>query len=96
MEPICENYNDLAKAVVTQAVEDYKKALKEQKALKKKLVAVNKTLAECEKFFNSEQCRLYSDIDDSSYIIENAKKTAKQESNEEVITVSIRIRPKKD
>ena len=91
-----KNYDELAKAIVIQAVEDYKRALKEQKELENKLMLVNSRITECEKFFESEWCKELSNIEDSTYIIDNARKTAKEELKNEVVIVSIRIKQKKD
>ena len=94
-----ENFKMLAKGVVSQGVEDYKKALKLKWALEHKMHEVDKTLMECEKFFNSEWCKDLSDIDDPHYIIDNATNTAKKEFNEDeifTVTVKSKLRKKED
>ena len=91
-----ENFKMLAKGVVSQGVEDYKKALKLKWALEHKMHEVNKTLMECEKFFNSEWCKDLSDIDDPYYIIDNATNTAKKEFDEdEIFTVTVKSKLRK-
>ena len=96
MNPTNKNYDELAKAIVIQAVEDYKRALKERKELENKLMLVNSRITECEKFFESEWCKELSNIEDSTYIIDNTRKTAKEELKNEVVIVSNRIKQKKD
>lgn len=57
---------------------------------------VNKTLTECEKFFNSEWCKDLSDIDDPHYIIDNATNTAKKEfDKDEIFTVTVKSKLRK-
>ena len=91
-----ENFKMLAKGVVSKGVEDYKKALKLKWALEHKMHEVNKTLMECEKFFNSELCKDLSDIDDPNYIIDNTANTAKKEFDEdEIFTVTIKSKLRK-
>ena len=91
-----ENFKMLAKGVVSQGVEDYKKALKLKWALEDKMRDVNNTLMECEKFFNSEWCKDLSDIDDPHYIIDNATNTAKKEFDEdEIFTVTVKSKLRK-
>ena len=92
-----ENFKMLAKGVVSQGVEDYKKALKLKWALEHKMRDVNKTLMECEKFFNSEWCKDLSDIDDPTYIRNNSFIEAKKDFNKnDVVTVSVKIKPKEE
>lgn len=90
-----EKFEMLAKSIVAQGVEDYKKALKQKWALERKLRDVDGVLTECEKFFNSEWCECLSDIDNPSYIIDNATETAKKEFDDVIFTVTIKSRLKK-
>lgn len=92
-----KNFDLLAKGIVIQGIEDYKKALKEKWALENKLLSVNKTLIECEQFFYSEWCKDLSDIDDPTYIRNNSFIKAKKDFNKnDVVTVSVEIKPKKE
>lgn len=90
------NFELLAKEIVIQGVDDYKRALKQKWALENKLYSINNVLVECEQFFCSEWCKELSDIDDSSYIKNNAFIQARKEFKEdEIVSVSIKIKPKK-
>lgn len=91
-----ESWDALAKGIVTQGVDDYKQALNKKRALERELHSINKTIVECEKFFNSQWCKELSEMD-ADFIIENAKKTAEKEfrNDYESITVSVRMKKKK-
>lgn len=90
------NFELLAKEIVIKGVDDYKRALKQKWALENKLYSINNVLVECEQFFCSEWCKALSDIDDSSYIKNNAFIQARKEFKEdEIVSVSIKIKPKK-
>lgn len=94
MKYVDPNFDLLAKGVVVQAVTDYKNALKQKWALEQKMISINKELLECESFFHSEWCEELSDINDPSYIKNNALIEAKKEYKKENATVSIIIKQK--
>lgn len=86
----------LATAVVTQAVEDYQKALMESWALEKKLVKLEETIKECEDFFKSEWFRDLMDIDGST-VRRNARQIAREDfANAKSVSVTIKIKPKEE
>lgn len=90
-------YKALGEAVAAQAVEDYKRALKDIWALEKAMNLAKKTLVECERFFDSEYGAMLSDMD-GDYIKRHAAETAKWEFNhKELVTahVKIKLREKK-
>jgi len=64
-----KNYENLANAIVVQAMQDYRLAIR---ALNKRPNnhSALKTKAEIEKFFRSEWCRLLTTVD-GNYLIEN-------------------------
>lgn len=94
MKYVDPNFDLLAKGIVIQGVEDYKTALKQKWALEQKMISINKSLLDCESFFLSEWCAELSDIDDPSYIKNNAFIEAKKEYKKEDATVNIIIKPK--
>lgn len=91
-----ECWEDLAKTIVTQGVDDYKRALNMKRALERKLHSVDKAIVECEKFFKSQWCKELSELE-GDFIMENARETAEQEYNNdyESVTVTIRMKRKK-
>lgn len=57
MDTLIKNYEDLANAIIFQAVVDYKRALKSKKKEAKW------TVRECEKFFRSDYYRTLTNVD---------------------------------
>lgn len=85
-------YKALGEAVAAQAVEDYKRALKDIWALEKAMNLAKRTLVECERFFDSEYGKMMSDMD-GDYIKKHATETAKWEfDHKEIVTAHVKIK----
>ena len=61
-KPTNDPYSNLAHAIVIQAVEDYRIALKRLKLDRTNSLAAHRK-KECEQFFASEWCKFLTDID---------------------------------
>ena len=62
MTTLIKNYENLANAIITQAVEDYRKALR------RKTDRDRHTVFECEKFFRSEYFQILTNFDGETLI----------------------------
>lgn len=97
-----ENWESLAIGVVTQAVDDYKNALNKKRALERELHSIDKTIVECEKFFDGQWClELLHSVGElngvnGQFVKENAAKAAEKEYGDYNVTVTVRMKKKKN
>lgn len=90
-------YRDLADATILRAVDDYKKAIRKEWALRKKLAEVEKEKNECLEFFNGEYIEHLMEVDifESEKFIRQLDRQAKKDNKIEEFYVSLRPRLKK-